>query len=149
VRALFEMQVKDTFRLGDHMTAFIGPVESELKFIRACDCEIIVDNEVKGAIRIDGEMILTRRQPVVGETALYRSISSSEPIDLDGIGVGKSWVCYPIQGLTAFRSNPTSSTLVESYPSAKCAPRWSRPAAVPGIKKSRSFASLRMTNCGE
>jgi hypothetical protein len=57
VKALFEMQVKDTLRLGEHMTAFVGPIESELKFIRACDCDIVVDGQVKGSIRIDGEMV--------------------------------------------------------------------------------------------
>jgi hypothetical protein len=57
VMALFEMQVKDTFRLGERMTAFVGAIESEAKFIPGCDCNIIVDGEVRGSIRIDGETI--------------------------------------------------------------------------------------------
>lgn len=86
----FAMNVKDTFRLGDHMLAFIGPVQSESNFIGACDCEIVVGNEVKGSIRIDGEMIPKREQTARGEATSYRSISTSQEVELEALGIGRS-----------------------------------------------------------
>jgi hypothetical protein len=79
----FEMEVKDTFHFADGTTVFVGPVRSESKFIRTCDCEIILDNEIKASVRIDGEMVATRKQ------TSYRSISTKQPIDLGAIGVKK------------------------------------------------------------
>jgi hypothetical protein len=77
----FEMVVKDTFRLENGATAFMGTIEPESNVIGPCDCELIVDNEVKTSIRIDGEMIVERKK------APYRAISTRQPIDLAVIGL--------------------------------------------------------------
>jgi hypothetical protein len=77
----FEMAVTDTFRLGDGTTVFVGTIHSGLDLIRPCDCEIIFDSEIKGTIRIDGKMILERKQTPC------RSISTRQPIDLSAIGL--------------------------------------------------------------
>jgi hypothetical protein len=79
----FVMEVKDTFHFADGTTVFVGPIRSESKFIRPCDCEIVLDSEIKASIHIDGEMVATRKKTP------YRSISTKQPIDLDAIGVEK------------------------------------------------------------
>jgi hypothetical protein len=81
---LFTMSVKDTFHFADGTTAFVGQVEPNVKFIRPCDCEILVDGEVKGSVRIDGEMIACRT------TVPERAISTSERVDFAAIGISRS-----------------------------------------------------------
>ena len=80
---LFTMRVKDTFHLEGGTTAFIGVLETHARTIPPCDCQIIVNNEVKMSLRIDGEMILQKQQ------APCRAISSSQRIDLASFGVGR------------------------------------------------------------
>jgi hypothetical protein len=77
----FEMAVKDTFKLEDGTTAFVGVIESESDFIGPCDCEFILDSQVKASIRIEGEMMVKRKK------TSYRAISTKQSIDLAAIGL--------------------------------------------------------------
>ena len=81
--SLFLMQVKDTFHLADGRTVFIGSVKTEAKNISSCDCEILVENEVKGSLRIDGEEVPKDKR------VADRAISTTQRIDLASLGVGK------------------------------------------------------------
>jgi hypothetical protein len=81
---LFTMVVRDTFQLDDGLTVFIGPLERNVKAIPPCDCEIIVKDEVKATIRIDGEMFLRPR------SKSDRAISTSQRFDLASRGIGKA-----------------------------------------------------------
>lgn len=55
--SLFIMTVVDTFHLENGRTIFVGQVEPEVKVIPPCDCEILVGDEIKALLRIDGEDI--------------------------------------------------------------------------------------------
>jgi hypothetical protein len=80
---LFTMTVKDTFHFENGRTVFLGLIETEAKAIPPCDCEIVIGNEVKAALRIDGEEIPK------GKKSPDRAISTSQPIDLASFGVGR------------------------------------------------------------
>lgn len=82
--SLFTMRVSDTFNLEDGRTVFVGPVETEAKAIPPCECEIVVGNEVKASLRIDGEDIPK------GNKTPDRAISTSERINLADYGMGRS-----------------------------------------------------------
>lgn len=82
----FSMKVQETFFFDDGTVVFAGPVESELKFIRACDCEIVKNGEVKASLRIEGEMRPNRRSLA---RSTDRAVSTREPVDLNGLGLGK------------------------------------------------------------
>ena len=82
----FEMDVKDTFIFTDGTTVFTGPIETQIKFIGPCDCEVVQANEVRLSVRIDGEMVPS----TPGGKPPYRAISTRQPIDLDTIGVGRT-----------------------------------------------------------
>jgi len=82
--SLFTMTVSDTFHLEDGRTVFVGPIEAEAKAIPPCDCEILVGDEIKASLRIDGEEIPK------GKKTPDRSISTSQRIDLAGYGIGRS-----------------------------------------------------------
>jgi hypothetical protein len=77
----FEMAVKDTFKLEDGTTAFMGVIETKSDFIGPCDCEIVLEGQVKASIRIDGEMIVKRKKTP------HRAISTKQSIDLAAIGL--------------------------------------------------------------
>jgi hypothetical protein len=80
--SLFTMTVFDTFRLEDGRTVFVGPIETEAMVIPPCDCEILVGDETKASLRIDGEEIPK------GKKTPNRSISTRERIDLTNYGIG-------------------------------------------------------------
>ena len=80
----FQMKVKDTFRFQNGATVFVGAIESSEKMIPPCECEIVVGDEVKASLRIDGEMILEKK------ASLHRSISTSQPLDLAAHGLARS-----------------------------------------------------------
>jgi hypothetical protein len=82
------MDVKDTFFFADGTTAFIGPIDTEAKFVGACECELVKDHEVKASFWIDGEMI--PRPGESDERPPYRSISTREALDLVAKGLGRS-----------------------------------------------------------
>ncbi len=77
------MKVVDTFHLEDGRTIFVGPIETEMKDIPPCECEILVGNEIKSSLRIDGEEIPK------GKQVSDRAISTSQRIDLASCGVGR------------------------------------------------------------
>jgi len=83
----FSMEVQDTFFLS-WGTTFVGMVKSDNNFfIPPCDCEIVQSGEVKASFRIHPE---NRGTPMDrSEPSLLRSISTSEPIDLASLGLGK------------------------------------------------------------
>lgn len=80
---LFAMKVTDTFRFENGRTVFVGELETESSTIPACDCDILVNNEVKVSLRIDGEEIPR------GNQTPNRAISTSQPIDLSSCGLGQ------------------------------------------------------------
>ena len=51
---MFQMDVEETFFFQDGTIVFAGPIQSEVEFIRACDCEIVQNGKVKASLRIDG-----------------------------------------------------------------------------------------------
>jgi len=79
----FTMKVRDTFHFKNGVTAFIGPLDTEVEFIPPCDCEIVVGDEVKASLRIDGEMILENQMEST------RAIATSQPLDLASRGIGR------------------------------------------------------------
>jgi hypothetical protein len=81
--SLFVMTVVDTFHLEDGRTVFVGPIETEAKIVPPCDSEILVGNEIKASLRIDGEEIPK------GKNTSNRSISTSQRINLASYGIGR------------------------------------------------------------
>ena len=79
----FTMTVTDTFHLEDGRTIFLGPIETEMKVVPPCDCEILVGNEIKVSLRIDGEEIPK------GKHVSDRAISTNQQIDLASSGAGR------------------------------------------------------------
>lgn len=78
------MTVKDTFHLEDGRTAFVGLLETKANNIPACECEILIGNEVRACIWIDGEDF------VKGNQTENRAISTKQRIDLASHGIGRS-----------------------------------------------------------
>jgi len=78
------MTVKDTFHFEDGRTVFVGLLETDAKVIPPCDCEILVGNEVKASLRIDGEEIPK------GNQGPDRAVSTSQRIDLGSFGVKRA-----------------------------------------------------------
>jgi hypothetical protein len=85
--SVFQMEVIDTFFFKDGTTVFIGPIQSEPKFIGPCVCEIIHANEIKASLQIDGQ-----RRPLMplGEKPPHRAISTRQAIDFAAIGIARS-----------------------------------------------------------
>ena len=81
--SLFTMKVEDTFHLEDGRTVFVGAVETEAKAIPPCNCEIIVGNEIRASLRIDGEEIAK------GNKTQNRAVSTSQRIELASCGIGQ------------------------------------------------------------
>ena len=77
----FEMVVEDTFHFENGSTAFAGMIESESDFTGPCDCEVILGNEVKASIWIDGEMMVKRNKTP------HRAIPSTRSIGLTALGL--------------------------------------------------------------
>jgi hypothetical protein len=82
--SLFTMTVADTFHLEDGRTVFVGPVETDAKVIPPCDCEILVGDEIKASLRIDGEEIPK------GKKTPNRSVSTSQRFDFASFGIARS-----------------------------------------------------------
>lgn len=77
----FEMQVVDTFRLANGVTAFSGTVYPDVAVIPECDCEILAEGNIRIPVHIDGEIILKKKQSPL------RAITTQEPIDLSKYGL--------------------------------------------------------------
>ena len=60
---LFEMKIIDLFRFADGRTVFVGPIKGDVKFVRPCRCELLVNGVPTCAIQIEGEMIPDRTSP--------------------------------------------------------------------------------------
>lgn len=74
----FEMMIAELFRLSDGRTVFVGHVEGETKFIRPCQCELLMDGVRKALVAVEGEMIPEGRHP-----AGFRSVATRDAIALD------------------------------------------------------------------
>jgi hypothetical protein len=81
--SLFTMTVEDTFRLEDGRIVFVGSIDTDAKIIPACDCEILVGDEIKASLRIDGEEIPKKKGTP------NRAISTSQRTDLTSYGIGQ------------------------------------------------------------
>ena len=81
--SLFTMKVEDTFYLADGRTVFIGVLETEVAPIPSCDCEIVVGDDVKASLPIDGEEFLKDKK------TRNRAISTSQRVDLASYGIGR------------------------------------------------------------
>ena len=79
------MHVQDTFLFEDGTIVFTGQMQSEIKFIRECDCEIVLDGEIKAIVHIDGEMRPNLRP---GSDPTIRAVSTKERLNLANLGVG-------------------------------------------------------------
>ncbi len=74
----FELKMVDLFRFADGRTVLVGPVEGDVKFIRSCKCELLVDGVPKSIIHIEGEMMPDRASPEG-----YRSVWTRDAVSLD------------------------------------------------------------------
>ncbi|MGB2591527.1 MAG: hypothetical protein WBG02_02320 [Candidatus Acidiferrum sp.] len=85
----FEMTVEDTFFFQDGRVVFAGRIEfcGPEKVIRECDCEIVLNNQIKAPLRIEGEMRPKRWPGVVSST---RALSTRDPINLEAVGLERS-----------------------------------------------------------
>lgn len=81
------MDVVDTFIFKDGTTVFVGPIDTTLKFIGPCDCDVVSNGESKLSFRIDGEMIPSPSKAV--DRPPHRAVSTREPIDLHALGLGR------------------------------------------------------------
>jgi hypothetical protein len=71
----FVMRIVHVFHFADGRTVLVGPVDGEVKFIRPCKCELLVNGVPTGLIQIEGEMIPDRTTPNG-----YRSVSTRDAI---------------------------------------------------------------------
>ena len=83
---MFQMDVEETFFFQDGTIVFAGPIQSEVEFIRACDCEIVQNGKVKASLRIDGEMLPMRKRNASAPS--NRAVSTRERLDLAALGLG-------------------------------------------------------------
>lgn len=81
------MEVRDTFVFANGTTVFMGPMETQAKFVGPCECELVNNGEVQVSFGIDGEMFPCPSAPE--ERPPYRAISTRESIDLAAIGVDR------------------------------------------------------------
>jgi hypothetical protein len=76
------MHVSDTFLLAHGTTVFLGPVEPDTYPIPACECEIVVDDEVKARFHALGSLFERRDAP--------RVIHTVHVFDWQTLGLGRS-----------------------------------------------------------
>ncbi len=74
----FEMRIADIFRFADGRTVFIGPIDSESKFVGPCLCELVVDGVHRSTIRLEGEMVPSGQHPEG-----FRSVCTQQPVVLN------------------------------------------------------------------
>jgi hypothetical protein len=72
------MRIAELFRFSDGRTVFVGKVEGETKFIRPCQCELLMDGVRQALVEVEGEMIACGSQP-----AGFRSVATRAAIALD------------------------------------------------------------------
>ena len=69
----FEMKIIELFRFADGRTVLVGPIQGNVKLIRPCRCELLIDGVPRSVIQIEGEMIPDRTSPEG-----YRSVSTRD-----------------------------------------------------------------------
>ena len=104
--SLFSMIVRDTFHFDDGTPAFVASLETRAKTIPPRDCQIIVNNEVKASLRIDGEMILK------GKQVPERTITTCQQINVASCGLERGGFTDHI-----IRSTATSVQKIKTVPS--------------------------------
>jgi hypothetical protein len=71
------MRIADVFHFADGRTVFVGPIDGDVKFIRPCKCELLIDGVPTSIIQIEGEM-MPDRSPAKD----YRSVSTRDAVSL-------------------------------------------------------------------
>jgi hypothetical protein len=75
----FEMQIVEAFHFQDGRTVLVGPVGGNETLIRAGRCELLMEDERRAIVSIEGEMLpsgpSTRRD--------HRAVSTQEHLELD------------------------------------------------------------------
>ncbi|MCS7023116.1 MAG: hypothetical protein NZU63_14965 [Gemmataceae bacterium] len=74
----FEMKIIDLFQFGDGRTVLVGNVGTDVPFISACPCELLVDGVPVTTIRIEDEMLPNPRHE-----AGFRSVSTTSAVELN------------------------------------------------------------------
>ena len=59
----FEMSITDLFHLSNGLTALSGLINGPKELISACNCELVVEEQVIERIHFDGEMHLKKSDP--------------------------------------------------------------------------------------
>jgi hypothetical protein len=87
MRALtaFAMRIADVFHFADGRTVLVGLIDGDVKFIRPCKCELLVDGVPTAILEIEGEMM-----PERSSTQGYRSVSTRDTISLNRKAVATS-----------------------------------------------------------
>lgn len=74
----FEMKIVDIFHFADGRTVFVGKVDRDTRYIRPCQCELLINGIPKAVIQIEGEMMPDGTSPEG-----LRSVSTRDPIAAD------------------------------------------------------------------
>jgi hypothetical protein len=74
----FAMKNADVFPFADGRTVLVGPIDGDVKFIRSCKCELLIDGVPIAIIQIEGEMMPDR-----SSAQGYRSVSTRDAISLN------------------------------------------------------------------
>jgi hypothetical protein len=72
----FEMLVVDRFSFQDGRTVLVGKVFGHDEPIGACTCDLVVDGQCVGTIKLEGEMLREER----GQPTGLRSVSTAEAL---------------------------------------------------------------------
>ena len=84
----YELIVIDKFhfRDGDGRTVFLGLVKGRIKLIPAGYCDLLVREQKKATIWIDGEEIVEKKQ-----NTPYRAVSTTDQFAIDSPFVSGEW----------------------------------------------------------
>jgi hypothetical protein len=74
----FAMKIAEVFHFADGRSVLVGPIDGDVKFIRPCKCELLIDGVPTAIIQIEGEMMPDR-----SSAKGYRSVSTRDAICLD------------------------------------------------------------------
>lgn len=92
---MVELKVLDVFRFQDGRTVFVGPVQSETKYISRSQADLVVDGHVVAIVELEGEMIPNGRHPLG-----YRSVSTIDAVDFQSISPTEAEVSLRIHPST-------------------------------------------------
>ena len=75
----FEMLIKEIFNFQDGRTVFVGDISGENKFIKSCNCELIINDQLFSKIHVEGEMLPS------GNKSGLRSLSTTDKINISEV----------------------------------------------------------------